>query len=157
MHYFFLSEEEFVERIAKDAFIEHAEFGGKRYGTERRNIDLAESSAVDLILDIDVQGVTRLKQLFPSQVVTIFVFPPSFAVLQERLRKRGTETQERRDERLRLAQEELHVLRGEGFSDYLLINDDLDTAIANAKAIVLAERQRLSRYSDANLRALFGE
>ncbi len=153
--YYFVSEAEFVRRIDAGMFVEHAQFGGSRYGTEVRNIDLARAANADLLLAIDVQGADALKSQFPEMAVTICVFPPSFAVLEERLRNRGTESEERIAERMRIAEGELAIMRKSGFSDYLLINGDFEQAVNSARAIIAAERQRFSRYYPAYLDELF--
>lgn len=154
VHYYFVSESAFAQKVADGEFVEHAFFGSYRYGTEKRNIEAAAAAGCDLILDIDVQGVRALKQLYGEQVVTVFVFPPSFHALEERLRGRGTESAARQLERLRRAKEELEILRGEGFSDYLIVNDRLGDAIASAQAIVRAERLRYRRLSTSFLSKL---
>ena len=79
--YYFVSGAEFQQRLAAGRFIEHADFGGERYGTELTNIERAQKESKDLLLDIEVQGVRQLKQLFPGRVVTTFVFPPSFTTV----------------------------------------------------------------------------
>jgi len=156
-HYFFVSEQEFLTRVSNADFIEHAQFGGQRYGTERRNIELAREKGRDLILDVDVQGVEQLKKLYPERLVTIFVFPPSFAELERRLRERGTEDESAREERLWIAKHEVTTLKGEGFSDYLLINDDLERSVSLARSIVKAERARYGRYPKEVLDKIFAE
>ena len=143
--YFFVSEEEFKKRVADDCFIEHVVFSSNHYGTEKRNIDLAIEKGCDLLLDIDVQGVEQLKQLYPKRLVCIFVFPPSFDALVERLRARGTESEEQIESRLEIARKEIAKLREPSFSDYLVINDQLEASTSEVKSIVIAERNRLSR------------
>lgn len=138
------------------AFLEYAEYGGNLYGTELRNLDDAVSTGKDLILDIDVQGVQKLKKRFANRVVTVFVFPPSFAELQKRLDARGANNPSDRERRLKRAQEEIDILLEPGFSDYLIVNDKLDEALAAASAVVAAERCRVSRFDRETLSALVG-
>lgn len=145
VHYFFVDEEEFADRVDAGCFLEHAKYGGNCYGTELRNIELAKAQGKDLVLDIEVQGVEQLKELHPNQLVTTFIFPPSFSVLVDRLRERRTEDEASIQRRLLIARVELARLTSPGFSDYLLINDDLDTSVLQAQAIVQAERMRFSR------------
>lgn len=152
--YFFVSEEEFVKRVDSGQFIEHARFGSALYGTERRNIESAQAGGCDLLLDIDVQGVRQLKANFPGQVVVIFVFPPSLEELKERFRSRGTEGEARIAERLEIAKSEIAVLAQPDFSDFLLVNDSLSSAVERAKGIIVAERQRLSRIDQLSLSKL---
>ncbi len=153
--YNFVSVEEFNRRVKDGLFTEYAEFGGYLYGTEKKNIENAESGGFDLLLDLDVQGVEQVKKLYPEKVVTIFIFPPSFAVLEERLRSRGTDSVERQEQRLALAFKELEKLRSEGFADYLLINDQLEDSITEAQAIISAERQKFSRQTSEFMQDLF--
>ena len=86
---FFVSKEEFKKRITAGEFLEYAEFNGNLYGTEKKNIELAANKNADLLLDIEVQGVEQVKKIYGSNVSCIFVFPPSFAELEKRLRSRG--------------------------------------------------------------------
>lgn len=143
--YFFVAESEFRERIASGNFLEHAEFNHKLYGTERRNLDRARERSADLLLDIEVQGVRQLKQSYRGSLITVFVFPPSFEILEARLRARATETEESIQNRLRIARTELAVLSSPGFADYFVCNDSLEHAVADLAAIVRSERLRASR------------
>jgi len=143
--YFFVTPAEFQKRISAGKFLEHAVFNEKHYGTEIANLEQAEAEGSDLLLDIDVQGAESLKKLYPGRTVVIFVFPPSFSVLEERFRSRGTEDEAKIQARLKIAQQEIEKLRSPGFSDYYLENDDLRNALKNAQAITAAERCRFSR------------
>ncbi|MFN8389035.1 MAG: guanylate kinase [Bdellovibrionota bacterium] len=156
IEYHFVSHEEFTNRIRSGAFIEHAEYSGKLYGTEKRNVLDASANGKDLLLDIEVEGVKQMKQLYGPAVVTIFVFPPSLAVLEERLRKRGTEDEQKIQSRLNIARAEIAVLRSSGFSDYLIVNDDLAAGIESAFAIVRAERIRFTRAPSEQIERVFG-
>ncbi len=144
--YFFVSEEEFASRVAAGRFIEYATFGGHRYGTEASGLKTVAASGRDVLLDIDVQGAQQLKKIFPGQTVTIFVFPPSYSELVSRLRARGTDTEARIAERLRIADLEIARLLEPGFSDYLLINSERSSALDSARVVIAAERQRLDRF-----------
>ncbi len=143
--YHFVSEEEFERRVGAGRFLEHAKFSGSRYGTGIENIERASADKVDLVLDIDVQGVEQIRRIAPKQLAVVFVFPPSFQVLKERLIARGTEDAEKMRMRLEAAERELVTLTTQGFSDYLLINDDLPTALGRAQSIIEAERMRAAR------------
>jgi guanylate kinase len=143
--YHYISEDEFERRLANGEFLEHATVFGKcRYGTHRRFLDRAQAQGEDLVLDIDVQGARQLKSRY-SEVVTIFVLPPSKQVLEERLRARGEDTGEEIQKRLQAAAEEI---RNYSAYDYVLINRDKDEAGAVLSAIVLAERVRRTRMED---------
>ena len=145
--YFFVDEAEFKKRIAAGKFLEHAVFNEKHYGTETFNLELAKADGADLLLDIDVQGAESLKKLHPNRTIITFVFPPSFSVLEERFRARGTEDEAKIQARLKIAKNEIEKLRSPGFSDYYLENNDLREAVKSAQAIVRAERCRFSRIS----------
>lgn len=154
--YYFVSEEEFLKKIEAGDFIEHASFSSKRYGTEKINIARSANNGNDLLLDIEVQGVSQLKNLYKNQVVTIFVFPPSFTELEKRIRGRGTEDESKIQERLETAKKEISTLSSDGFSDYLLINDDLEKSIDLACEIIMAERNKYSRQKQSYTSKLLG-
>jgi guanylate kinase len=152
VHYHFLERQEFESRIANEGFIEYAEFNGNLYGTEKRVVDQAVVAAQDLLLDIEIQGVAQLKKLYPDNLVTVFVLPPSKDVLTERLRARGSgESEKQIATRLEIAKTEIAALMSPGFSDYLLINEDLEPAVQEAVSIVLSERNRYKRIDSAAL------
>lgn len=146
--YFFLSREEFLKRVDEGKFIEHAEFNGNLYGTELRSVDDAFLKSYDLLLDIEVQGVSQLKKIHSNSVVTIFVIPPSIDILVKRLRNRKTDSEEEIDCRIEIARREIDTLTSNGFSDYVIVNNDLNTAVADALSIL---RSYKLRASDASL------
>jgi len=140
--YFFVSREEFEAMIAADKFLEHAEvFGDQRvrgeyYGTARRFLLEAESRGNDLLLDIDVQGASQVKEKIPG-AVSIFILPPDREKLEWRLRHRGEDSEEVIRRRLDTARREI-----ENYSkyDYILVNNVLEQSADELKDIVLAER-----------------
>lgn len=136
-HYFFLDEAEFLRRIAAGAFLEHAVvFGRNRYGTPRAFVEARLAEGRDVIMDVDVQGAASIRRTLPS-AVQVFVTTPNRAELERRLRGRGTEDEATVQRRLAEAEAELaHA----AVFDYLLINDQLDQAVADLTAIVRAER-----------------
>lgn len=144
-HYFFVDDATFKERISQQCFIEHAMFGAHRYGTERRNIEMAADSNSDLLLDIDVQGARELKKLHPENSVVVFVVPPSFDDLKKRLHARGTEDTARQAQRLEIARSELKQLASPAISDYILVNDDLQESALRLAAVISAERLKFAR------------
>ena len=154
VEYFFVSNDEFEARVKAGRFIEHANFNEKRYGTEFTNIENAAKRGDDLLLDIEVQGVQILKQKYPGDVVTVFVFPPTFMALEARVRARGAENEQQIAQRLTIARKEIEILRDPKFSDFLLINDELDRAVLEATSIITSERQRLSRFETSGLSKL---
>ncbi len=141
--YHFISREEFAERIERGDFAEHATYLGDSYGTSRSQIDGMVARGVDVILNIEVEGAKLIRRdgLGGHTVVFVFLVPSSLARLEERLRARGSESSEQIAARLDVAKREMDAL---GIFDYLVINDDLETAVAELRAIVTAERLRLS-------------
>lgn len=153
--YFFVTPEEFSKRVQAKKFIEHAVFNGNHYGTELANIERAAAQGCDLLLDIDVQGAEQLRALAPKQVVVVFLFPPSFSVLEQRFRDRKTDSEDKIQARLKIAREEIRVLSTAGFSDYFLLNDDFKKAASDAASIVQAERCRFWRVSQDKRALIF--
>ena len=139
--YFFVSRAEFENLIAADEFLEFAEVHGRFYGTSKKQVEKMTGAGFDVILEIDVQGAAQVRGKMP-EAVSIFILPPAFEVLRQRLLKRGTETPENLGLRLKNA-----VLEMQRFTeyDYVIINDQLDLAINQFKGIFLAERARLAR------------
>ncbi len=140
-HYFFVNHEEFRAMIAREAFLEHAEVFGNYYGTSRETIEQVLSTGVNVFLDIDWQGAQQIRQKMP-QARSIFILPPSKDELDRRLRGRGQDSEEVIAKRMAQAVAEMsHYAE----YDYLIINDDFDTALADLKTILRAERLRMSR------------
>jgi guanylate kinase len=142
--YRFVSREDFERMIAAGEFLEWAQVFGNYYGTHRGILDQARASHKDLVLDIDVQGARQLKAKIP-EAVKVFILPPSRAVLEQRLRARGEDSDEVIERRLKEAAEEI---RGYKDYDYVLINRELVEAEATLSAIVRAERVRRTRIED---------
>ncbi len=140
--YSFVSENEFGRKVEAGELAEWAEVFGSRYGTRRAPLDKALAEGRDILLDIDIQGARQLRKSYPKDSVTIFVMPPSFAELEERLRRRGTETEQAIAHRLKRAREEA---RAYPEYDYLIVNADLKDSLSRLEAVVEAERQRVGR------------
>jgi guanylate kinase len=134
--YYFVSRPEFEKMIRDGEFLEHAEVFGNYYGTARRFLREAEQQGHDLLLDIDVQGAAQIQQELPG-ATSIFILPPNRKTLEERLRKRGEDTEEVIQRRLVMAKREI-----QNYSryNYILINNLLEESIENLKAIVQSER-----------------
>ena len=130
--YFFWDEERFRRKVEEGAFVEWAEVYGYYYGTLREQVDRHLKEGKHVLLDLDVQGGLRLKQLMPEAVL-IFLLPPSMEVLEERLRRRGTEDAEVLAKRLRIAREEMEVADA---YDFQIINDRLEEAVDGLQAII---------------------
>ena len=132
VNYFFLSKEEFQNCIENDKFLEWAEFAGNRYGTKKKYIQKSLEEGKDIILEIDTKGALQVKNKMPDSVL-IFIAPPSFEILENRLRGRHTEDEATIQKRLQEVREELK--RAENF-DYKIINDDLNKAITELENII---------------------
>ena len=138
--YFFISRPEFEEMMKRDEFLEHAEVFDNCYGTARKFLREAEQHSHDLLLDIDVQGAEQIKKKIP-EAVSVFILPPDRKTLEQRLRKRGQDSEKVIQRRLDTARREI-----ENYVkyDYILVNDRLEDSVELLQAIVLAERLRRS-------------
>ncbi len=131
-HYHFLSVDEFKARIEAGDFVEHAEVHGNMYGTLRAPMREAIAAGKTYLVEIDVQGALQLKALQVDGIY-VFVAPPSFEVLRQRLSGRGTETPEVLERRLKKAEDEY---RERVKYDHIVVNDDLDRAVTEIRKIV---------------------
>ena len=143
-NYHFVGRADFEAMIANGKFLEWAEVFGNYYGTHRGVLEEARTGGVDLVLDIDVQGARQLQCSIP-EAVTIFILPPSRAVLEQRLRARGEDREEVIQRRLHDAAGEIGNYRA---YDYVVINRDLNESDSLLCAIVRAERVRRTRVED---------
>jgi guanylate kinase len=142
LDYHFVNEEEFKGRREAGELAEWARVFDACYGTPRAALERAVAAGRDILLDIDIQGARQIKRSYPRDAVTIFVLPPSFTELEERLRRRGTENEAAIAHRLRRASEEA---RAYPEYDYLIINAAIEDSLAQLKAVVEAERLRVAR------------
>jgi guanylate kinase len=150
--YHFVTPQRFAELVAAGALVEWAEVHGQRYGTLRATVEASLQAGQVAIFDIDVQGGAQLKAAFPRQAVTVFILPPDAAELERRLRDRSTEGEDAIRRRLEAARAE--VARGlEGYQ-YMVVNDQLEAALASIEAIVASERARLGGGRDAAAEAV---
>ncbi|MGI1659129.1 MAG: guanylate kinase [Desulfitobacterium sp.] len=141
LHYFFRSREEFQAMIEQDQLLEWAEFCGNFYGTPKFAVEQAIHAGNDVILEIEIQGALQVKKRF-SQGVFIFVVPPSMDELAQRIHKRGTESEEIIQKRLKTAARELEYVSE---YDYVVINDEIPIAVDKLKGILVAEKCRVKR------------
>ena len=132
INYFFLSKEEFQRYIDQDKFLEWAEFAGNRYGTLKKFIDQCLALDKNIILEIDTKGAMQVKSKMPDAVL-IFIAPPSFEVLEDRLRGRHTEDEAAIQKRL---DEVLEELARAQYFDYKVVNDDLNRAVSKLEDII---------------------
>jgi guanylate kinase len=139
--YHFVSRDEFDSMVTNGELLEWAEVHGDLYGTPLANLEAAEREGKLLLLDIDVQGARQVMQARPD-TVTVFLLPPSFDVLMERLQARASEDAARLRRRMETAKAELRSVQGFG---YVVVNDRLEDALRDIRAIISAERRRLDR------------
>ncbi|MBR3017477.1 MAG: guanylate kinase [Clostridia bacterium] len=140
--YFFITDEEYRELLEKDAFLEHATVHDHGYGTLKSQIKEKMSQGKNVVLDIDPQGARQVMAKWPD-CVSIFLLPPSYQSLHDRLYGRNTEAPEVIERRLNNARGEIESA---GLYQYNIVNDDLELACAQAAAIITAEKQRTNRY-----------
>ena len=139
--YFFISRDVYDEMVAGGEFLECACVHGNFYGTAKRQVADETGAGIDIVLEVDVQGADSVRQLSLDSV-SIFILPPSYEVLRERLIARGTDTPEQLEVRLRNAPEEL---RQYSKFDYVIFNDEVERAAAQLASIIYAERARCER------------
>ncbi len=141
VHYFFLTEEAFREKIDNGQMLEHAVFCGNYYGTPKAYVEEMLEQGKNVILEIEVQGAMQVRAKHPEGVY-VFILPPSMEELRSRLVGRGTEKPEVVEERLSTAKRELGYIEK---YNYIVVNDDIDKAVERFSAVMDAERCRMER------------
>ncbi|MDN2664535.1 guanylate kinase [Psychromonas sp. 14N.309.X.WAT.B.A12] len=149
-HYHFVSEIEFKQLIEENAFFEWAEVFGNYYGTSRVAIEESLAQGIDVMLDIDWQGARQVREVMPN-AKGIFILPPSREELELRLNKRGQDSQEIIAKRMQEAQSEMSHYNE---YDYLIVNDDFDTAIQEFSAIVRALRSEQEKQAIKHVKTI---
>lgn len=135
VEYYFFTADEFRQMISEDKFVEYEEvYAGSFYGTLRSEVERIWAKGNVIIFDIDVQGGVNLKRIFGEQAFSIFIQAPSVEILRERLINRQTDTPEAIEKRVAKAASEMEFAAGK--FDHVLVNDDLETAFAEAERIV---------------------
>ncbi|WP_416191137.1 guanylate kinase [Neisseria sp. CCUG12390] len=140
VHYHFVPKEEFESLIAQKAFLEHADVFGNYYGTSIAGVNRLTEQGFDVILEIDVQGAEQVRNILP-EASSIFILPPSFEILAGRLKGRATDSEEVIATRLAKAR---HEIEQSVHFDYVVVNDDLNTAEADLLHIIKAGRLKKS-------------
>ena len=148
--YFFVNREIFEEMAGAGEFLEWACVHGNLYGTAKNQVIEETAAGADIILELDVQGAASVRQLLMDSV-SIFILPPSFEVLRQRLIARGTDSPDELELRLRNAPEELKQYSA---FDYVIINDEVDRAMGQLAAIIYAERARCMRQESVVLEVI---
>lgn len=142
-HYFFIDKPKFEEMIQKKELLEYVHVFDNYYGTPKKYVDDKIESGDDVILEIEIEGAKNIKTSYPDAVL-IFVLPPTIEELRRRICSRGTETMEQIEKRLNRSIREISEI--EQYS-YFIVNDDLEYSVKELEAIVLAEKNRVSRYT----------
>lgn len=140
-NYFFITKDKFDEMMEKDEFLEYAEVYGNYYGTPMSYVNKTLEEGNDVILEIDIQGALKVKNKYPDGVF-IFIMPPTMDELKNRIKKRGSETEESLLRRFKAAFEELNYISS---YNYVVVNDVIDTAVNKLESIISAERCRVDR------------
>ena len=150
VNYHYIGREDFEARVGRGELLEHTEYCGNYYGTLRSETEAVLASNRNLLLEIEVEGAMNIKRRYPEAVL-IMLLPPSYSILEARLRGRGTETEEVILRRMARAREELEFLPN---YDYVVYNREngVDEAAAEIRAIVTAEKQSVRRDPDAKKR-----
>ncbi len=141
VHYHFVSEQYFLETMQAGLFLEHAKYNQNYYGTPMPPIQDCINEGGCAILDIDVQGMLQVREKV-QRCATVFMTPPDFTSLENRLRERKTETEEHIQCRLAIAKSEFEQAN---LYDYMIVNDDIQTAAKDLAAIIRAEKLRILR------------
>ena len=146
--YFFVSKEEFEERIKRDEFLEYAiVHSNQYYGTPKDKINEKLNNGYDVILEIDIQGALKIQDKI-SEALFIFIMPPTMNILKERLINRNTESEEKVLERFKTAYNEINEVTK---YNYVVINDKIDIATKKVEAIIIAEKCRVDRIEEVDL------
>lgn len=145
--YYFVSFDEFKNRIDNNMFIEYAQYNNNYYGTPKDKITEHLDNNIDVILEIEVKGAKIVKSKFPNSVL-IYVVPPTFNVLKDRLLRRNTEDESEIIDRINIVKEEVKSL---DYYDYVVVNDDIDRAIEEIVGIINSEKLRTSRIESINV------
>lgn len=145
--YYFLTKEEFEKKIDNDEFLEYALYNGNYYGTPKEHIEEKLTKGIDVILEIEVQGALKVKELVP-EAICIFIMPPSMKELKKRLVGRGTESKDKVLGRFKIAYKEINEVTR---YNYVVTNDEVEMAVKKIEAILLSEKCRVDRIEEVYL------
>ena len=152
-HYYFVSESEFRSMIEGGELLEYAEYAGNFYGTPAVEVDKMLSEGKDVILEIDIQGGLQVKERRPN-VVLAFLIPPTVEELESRLRLRGSESEMTIRKRLEIAEREY---KNVSQYDYVVVNDNVEDAVARLQAILVAERCSAKRVNPKDIKKVLAQ
>ena len=143
--YYFVSSEEFEQKIANNDFLEYAKVQyGKYYGTPKAEVKELLAKGKDVILEIDVQGANQIKEMFPETIL-IFIMAPSMSEVKRRIKARGKENNKQIIERFKVAYNELNEINK---YNYVVVNDEVENAVKKIEAILLSEKCRVDRIEE---------
>ena len=145
--YYFVSKDEFIEKINNNYFLEYAEYNGNYYGTPIEKINDKLNEGKDVILEIEIQGALQIKQLI-SDAIFIFVLPPSMKELKKRLVNRNTESIDVIIDRFKKAYNEINEVTK---YNYVVVNDDIEESVKKINSILLSERCRVDRIEEIKM------
>ena len=147
VNYYYLTEEEFKKKVDEDYFLVFTNYAGNYYGTPREYIKKKVNKGIDVFLEIEIEGANNIKKLIP-EALFIFIMPPSLKELVKRLKGRGTETNEKIIKRFNAAYKEVNEVTK---YNYVVVNDEVDTAVDKIEAIIKAEKCRVDRIEEVFL------
>lgn len=146
--YHFVTNQEFEEMIAEDAFLEYAKVQyGAYYGTPKSDIEKMLSDGYDVILEIDVQGAAKVKEMFPETIL-IFIMAPSMKVVKDRIKARGAENVDQIIKRFEVAYREINEVNK---YNYVVVNDILEESVKKVEAILISEKCRVDRIEEISV------
>ncbi len=145
--YNFVTKAEFEEKIKENYFLEYNNYAGNYYGTPKEFINKKIEAGMDVILEIEINGAQNIKKLIP-EAIFIFIMPPSIEIMKERLRNRGTDSEEKILERFKIAYQEINEVTK---YNYVVVNDKLEEAVEKVNSILLAEKCRVDRIEEVFL------
>lgn len=152
INYYFVQEDYFKKMVEERELLEYAKVYDNYYGTPKRKVLEKLNQGKDVILEIDIQGALKVKSQF-SEGVFIFIVPPSMEELENRIKKRGTETEEEVAKRFQSSYKEINYVSK---YNYIVINDEIEKAVERVKSIIIAEKCRVDRLKDTVLKTIEG-
>lgn len=147
INYYYLTEKEFKKKIKEDYFLEYTNYAGNFYGTPKEFIREKINKGIDVFLEIEIEGANNIKKLIP-EALFIFIMPPSLKELVKRLKGRGTETNDKIIKRFNAAYKEVNEVTK---YNYVVVNDEVDTAVDKIESIIKAEKCRVDRIEEVYL------
>ena len=147
VNYYYITEDDFKEKIENDYFLEYTNYAGNFYGTPKEYIKKHLEQGIDVILEIEIEGATNIKKLIP-EALFIFIMPPSLKTLIKRLKKRGTESNDKIIKRFHEAYKEINEVTK---YNYVVVNDQIEDTVNTIEAIIKAEKCRVDRIEEVDL------